>query len=252
MFMKTGRIYCLIDPFSYEIRYVGFTTNTLDNRFSSHKYEALKRKGPTHKDKWFRKCNKQGKLPLISLLEDNIPFDKWEEKENYYINKYNNLTNIRSGGHGIIVDRTQNSVDSSNACRKKVIVQLNIDGSFVKQHNSIRDAERELGFVRSSRIGVVCNKKAFSAYNYRWAFLEDYEKGELPKYVDKKQRYMDRKNGMSQKIMVINTLDPGDVKYYDSIIEFGKVICPNSIEPGKVFISKKTGLVQKKYKIIKI
>jgi len=250
--MKTGRIYCLIDPFSYEVRYVGFTTKTLSDRFSCHKYEALKRKGPTYKDKWFRKCTKQGKLPIISLLEDNVPYDKWEEKENYHIGKYNNLTNIRAGGHGIVVDRIKSSVDSSNECRKKAIVQLNINGSFVKQHDSIRDAERELCFIRSSRIGVVCNKKAYSAYNYRWAFLEDYKKGELPIYVDKKQKYLNRKNGMSQKIMVINTLDPSDIKYYDSIIEFGKVISPNNIEPGKVFISKKTGLVQNKYKIIKI
>lgn len=250
--MKTGKIYCLIDPFSYEVRYVGFTTNSLKNRFSSHKYEALKRKAPTHKDKWFRHCNKKGKLPIISLLEDDIAYDKWEEKENYYISKYKHLTNIKPGGVGIVVDRSKSSIDNSNSCRKKAIVQLNLDGSFVKEYDCIRDAERELGLIRSSRIGVVCNSKADSAYGYRWAFLEDYQNGVLPSYKSKKQSYQCRKNGMSQKIIVINVNDPNDIQHYDSIVEFGKILFPDNIKPGKVFISKKTGLVSKKYKIIKI
>lgn len=250
--MKIGKIYCLIDPFSYEIRYVGFTTNTLNNRFSSHKYDALKRKASTYKDKWFRSCNKKGKLPIISLVEDDIPYDKWEEKENYYINKYKHLTNIKPGGAGIIVNRDKTSIDRSNSCRKKTIVQLNIDGSFVKQYDCIRDAERALGFIKSSRIGVVCNNKAYSAYGYRWAFLEDYQNGILPSYINKEQQYQNRRNGMSQKIMVINVEDPNNIQHYNSIVEFGKALFPNNVKPGKVFISKKTGLVSKKYKIIKI
>lgn len=250
--MKTGKIYCLIDPFNYEIRYVGFTTNTLKNRFSSHKYEALKRKANTYKDKWFRNCNQKGKLPIISLLEDNIPYDKWEEKENYYISKYDNLTNINPGGSGIIVNRNKSSIDKSNSCRKKTIVQLNLDGSFVEQYECIRDAERKLGFIKSSRIGVVCNNKADSAYGYRWVFLEKYNNGVLPSYKSKKQSYQFRKNGMSQKIMVINIENPEDIQYYNSIIEFGKLLFPDKKQPGKIFTSKKTGLVLKKYKIIKI
>lgn len=250
--MKLGKIYCLIDPFSYEIRYVGFTTNTLANRFSSHKYEALKRKAATYKDKWFRQCNKAGKLPLISLLEDNILIEKWEEKENYYINKYANLTNLRPGGSGIVVLRSKDSVDASNACRKKIVVQLTLEGSFVKQHSSIRDAERDLGLIKSSRIGLVCNKKAESAYGYRWVFLEDYQNGSLPLYKTKEQRYRARKNGMSKKIMVINIFDADNVRYYDSIADFGRQLFPTHKDPTKVFISKKTNLVSKKYRIIKI
>lgn len=41
----------------------------------------------------FRACVEKGELPKIELLEDNISSKFWKEKEDYYIAKYDNLTN---------------------------------------------------------------------------------------------------------------------------------------------------------------
>jgi len=181
--MKTGLIYCLRDPFTNEVRYVGFTSTTMKNRFSQHKHDALKKQANTYKDNWFRKCVANGMLPIIELLEDDIPIDKWEEKESYYIAEYDNLTNQRGGGAGIIVDRTTTSIERSTRDKRKPVVQLTLDNKYINTFESIRDAERSLD-SGLSRIRLVCQNKAVSALGYKWCYKDQYELGVLPDYTD--------------------------------------------------------------------
>ena len=249
---KLGKIYCLKDPFTLKIRYIGFTTTSLNNRFSAHKHDALVRLSQSYKDKWFRKCNEKGKIPLIELLEDSIKHEDWEDKENFYISKYKNLTNQRKGGCGIVIDRNTTSIQRSVENKKKKIVQLTLDGELIKSFKCIRDAERELNIPRSSRIGLVCNKKAQSALGYRWAFLEDYKNGDIPEFKSKSQIYNDRYSKNALFIRVIDTLENLDLGVFHSISKF--LLKHLKLNPKKVFpyISPKTGLYLKRYKIIKI
>ncbi len=56
--MKNGKVYCLKDPITFEIKYIGFTRSTLSTRFSQHKHEALKKNTLSHCYNWFRKMCK--------------------------------------------------------------------------------------------------------------------------------------------------------------------------------------------------
>ena len=199
--MKKGLIYCLKDPFTDEVRYVGFTTTTLKNRFSQHKYEALKRNVFSHKNNWFRACVEKGELPKIELLEDNILSEFWKEKEDYYIAKYDNLTNQREGGCGIVVDRETEAIERSIKDKKKKVIQLDLDNNYIQTYESIRDAERALN-SGCSRIGLVCKNKAISALGYKWCYEENYNKGNIPDYTD--QRNI-RHNQKAVKLYLIET-----------------------------------------------
>lgn len=92
-----------------EIRYVGVTSRTINQRFSQHKYCAThpnQRGLPVHKWMW-SVYQKGGKIipKLIDECEENC----WEEREIYWIDYYRkhskNLLNIDKGGHGVITSK---------------------------------------------------------------------------------------------------------------------------------------------------
>ena len=82
-----GIIYGLICPITNNIRYVGQTTQKLNNRFIQHKTCSIKSK--THLGNWLRKLKV---LNLLNSLEivilDKCSTDSLIERETYYINFY--------------------------------------------------------------------------------------------------------------------------------------------------------------------
>ena len=93
-------IYKLIDPVSNDIRYIGLTFNTLEQRLGSHLRESSK----SHKCNWIKKLKSQGLKPIIESVEDNISsYDECCLKEIFYIDYYRSigcdLTNSASGGN---------------------------------------------------------------------------------------------------------------------------------------------------------
>lgn len=79
-----------------EIRYVGKSDNP-KNRILSHRSTSLKNLDNTHKSCWVRSVIKNGGQIDIKIIEVVI-YDKWSEREIYWISKYDNLTNISPGG----------------------------------------------------------------------------------------------------------------------------------------------------------
>lgn len=69
---------------------------------------------------------------------------------------------------------------SSSKYRRKgfarAIIQLNLDGSFIKEWESHLDACAFYDIRKSSNIINVCKGKAYSCVGYKWMFKEDYEK----------------------------------------------------------------------------
>lgn len=96
------KIYILIDPITNEIRYVGKTVSTLNQRLNGHVHEA-KTGVNFHKKHWFAKLEKQGLKPIIKQI-DEVEDADWKEKERYYISLYkqtgNRLINLLEGGNG--------------------------------------------------------------------------------------------------------------------------------------------------------
>ena len=102
--MDNCKIYVLKEP-DGTIRYVGYTSKSLDIRFYEHLKDGRSNKF-YHKANWIRKLLNENSLPLIELLEDKLTIKDAKLKEINYIKKFKelgfNLTNGTSGGDGIL------------------------------------------------------------------------------------------------------------------------------------------------------
>ena len=84
-------IYTLSHPITNEVRYVGKTIN-LKRRYKQHLYD----KRQSHKASWVRSLKSEGLKPILTVIEECD--DNWQERENYHISQYDNLTNHKIGG----------------------------------------------------------------------------------------------------------------------------------------------------------
>lgn len=92
-------IYSLVDPFTDKVMYVGITSNCLNRRLYEHIRAAKKNKPKTHKSNWINSLILSGKKPKINLLE--ACEDNHKQREQYWIDKYDNLLNTNKAGAGI-------------------------------------------------------------------------------------------------------------------------------------------------------
>lgn len=178
---ETYKIYSLIDPITKEIRYIGVTSGYMSSRFSQHKYNSLKKNSQTYVAKWFRKVfYEHGKLPIMKLIEE-CKKDQWEEREKYWIKFYKNLTNIREGGKGVVVDRTKTSIERSAEAHKKQIVQLDENWNFIKEWESVKEASKSVRAKTSSSISNCIKNRSDLCFGYRWMLKEDWINKNFPK-----------------------------------------------------------------------
>lgn len=98
---NTTFIYCLVDPFTKEIRYVG-KSNQPKIRLRRHIRNA-KEGQKSHKSNWIRTLLDKKSKPILKFLEEVNQLD-WEEKERFWIRKLRDagfdLTNTCIGGLG--------------------------------------------------------------------------------------------------------------------------------------------------------
>lgn len=94
------KIYTLNDPDTNEVRYVGYTKNQLNSRFNQHIHDIKRSK--SHKACWIKKLIRNGKKPIINLIEGNLNIEAALELEVFYINDFKlkgcKLTNSTTGG----------------------------------------------------------------------------------------------------------------------------------------------------------
>lgn len=94
-------IYCLKHPDTLEVRYIGMTSKTLKYRLSKHIDNAKYTKHNKHLCNWILNILKLNKKPIIELIE-KVDFNKWQDKEKFYISLYSSkrLLNSTMGGEG--------------------------------------------------------------------------------------------------------------------------------------------------------
>ena len=101
MYVESAKIYVLIDPRNQEIRYVGKTESSLDDRLYHHIWDAASGKSTAHKARWLQKLHRLGYEPMIVLVQE-VPTINWPDAERYWINYYRSvgcpLTNATDGG----------------------------------------------------------------------------------------------------------------------------------------------------------
>lgn len=98
---RNVKIYALKHPDTLEIRYVGKTVRSLSRRLGNHIANAKGNKHNKHLSNWILKLLKDGKRPIIELIEE-IPYLNWQEREKYWIKQYDNLINLTDGGDGCL------------------------------------------------------------------------------------------------------------------------------------------------------
>lgn len=176
--MKHYQIYTLKDPLTLEIRYVGVTQRKLSQRLYHHIWESKTQTG-THKRHWIKSLIDMGLRPIIELVEI-CDADNWIEKEKYWINYYQNLTNTKEGGTGVIVGRDSTSIERSAAAHKKKICQFSYNGIFIREWESAADASKQLNIGECS-IRRALYKKNKSAGGFCWCWLDekDFFKSEV-------------------------------------------------------------------------
>lgn len=103
--MKTGIIYIIKNNLNNKV-YIGQTITNIKTRFNQHC------KNSTLKSRHYKICNaikKYGKENFyIEVLESNIKIDKLDEREIYYIEKYNSFKkgyNSTKGGDGRTINK---------------------------------------------------------------------------------------------------------------------------------------------------
>lgn len=97
--MKAVFIYCLKDPVTGDVRYIG-QTNNLKKRFSAHIKTSVKQK--THLGSWLKSLS--GKKPILAVLHEVSEGESWAEEERRYISCARalgmDLVNLTDGGDG--------------------------------------------------------------------------------------------------------------------------------------------------------
>ena len=123
--MRTGSIYIIRNTVNDKV-YVGQTTMSVHQRFMCHmKPSTLKQK---RNYKLYNAVQKYGKeVFYVETLEEKVPIDRINEREIYYISKfdsYNSGYNSTKGGDGRIFNKMDN---------ERKVIDMALSGSTVKE-----------------------------------------------------------------------------------------------------------------------
>ena len=81
---KIGYIYCLKDPRTDEIRYVGQTINDPKKRMAQHIHQEKRTTGKlTHVNSWIRNLKQSNLCPIMEILEECV-VEELNNKEIYF------------------------------------------------------------------------------------------------------------------------------------------------------------------------
>ena len=180
------KIYTLAHPITGEIRYVGKTKYSLNDRLCKHMITYEK----NHRANWIRSIEKLGLKPIIELLEE-VSEDNWIEAEQYWITQFKawgfRLLNATEGGESGIISKqcriahkekmTGRKVKITDRIKKaierkqKPVLQFNKNGLFIQEFFSVSEASIKTK-TQLSHITECCNNKPKrkSANKFIWKY----------------------------------------------------------------------------------
>ena len=127
--MDTIKIYTLSDPITNEVRYIGQTKHSLEERLRGH----LKGKGKTYRVYWINSLKNKGLVPNIELIEE-VDKSIGSQTEIYWISMFRfwgfNLTNLTDGGE---TSTTKNIIRSEEWRKNIRIGKLNSDFKYSEE-----------------------------------------------------------------------------------------------------------------------
>jgi hypothetical protein len=96
-----------------------------------------------------------------------------KEFKQSYIGHYRNILKLGIKEKVFNKNFYKNYIECGNC---KPIVQLKLDGEFIKSFKSAYFAKNEYGYKSYTNITACCRGRAKSAYGYIWKYKKDYEK----------------------------------------------------------------------------
>lgn len=204
-----------------DIRYVGVTMQTVEQRFYKHKYCAMhpeKRGLPVHKWMW----NKYEKgLDIIVKEIDSCGEKDWENREIYWISKYREggkLLNISKGGKGVIPKeaRSKDSIKRSSEGHYKQITLLDNYGHVVEHCPSVKYVHEKYGIAKTA-VGNVLSGRSKTAKGY---YIIETEKFNSPDFNSKNFIQSLNDNTSREKIIYKYDLDGNLLEALSSLQEY--------------------------------
>ena len=167
-------IYCLKCPIKNEIKYVGRSKNIKD-RYRRHC--NIKSSVNENMKQWILELNKIKMLPLLDILETNLEMYQAEEKEKFYIKKFDTLLNISGGGllppnkkgYKFSLESRRKKFETSPL--KKKVYQYNKKNELIAEFEGVREACRITGIDHRSIAQVASGSKIRkSAGGFIWKY----------------------------------------------------------------------------------
>jgi NUMOD1 domain/GIY-YIG catalytic domain len=185
--MKTNiaYIYGLIDPRDGRIRYIGKTINP-KTRLYTHLYECKDKKVINRRINWIRNLISNNLKPTMSILKI-CPMSDFEKYETEYIKIYKSeyLTNSDESGQGN-KNRKRDIIDNAIEKISKRVYQFDLNGNFISEYKSAREAGRVLN-INHSHIVRCCNMRLnhTNQFIFRYDRNSDIKRVEVPNAVKK-------------------------------------------------------------------
>jgi len=161
------KVYSLSHPTTKEVRYIGVTSGTLNQRLSQHIWDSKNKM--SHKCNWIKSVVLEtGQVPIIELLDET---EDWELIEQYWISQFKSwgfsLVNTDSGGKGVYKDvrGRSRSIDA----HKKHVFQYELDGTYIRSWDSLVEANKYYGTTKGT-IGECAKGRSKSSCGFRWSF----------------------------------------------------------------------------------
>ena len=157
--------------------YIGQSIN-IENRWTHHKSELNNNR---HINDYFQNAwNKYGEDNFSFIVIEECKESELNEKEIYYINKYNSMNNgynLCEGGNGIRGYRhTKEEIEKMRMIQNpKTVLQIDSQLNIVNKWHGTSHISKELGY--SKRNIDLCCKMEYghkTAYGYYWFYEEDY------------------------------------------------------------------------------
>lgn len=151
-------------------------------------------------------------IPVLDVAFSKSELDIKEKMWISYFNSYNNGYNKNLGGEG---NKGMIGLKGSKNPASRSVVQLTLEGDFVREWDYISRVEKELGILRS-KISSCCTGTVKSAGGFMWVYSEDYTD-------DFKRVYTNNIGEYNKKSVVKLTLSGEYIGEYQSISEACKL-----------------------------
>lgn len=157
--------------------YIGQTVGTLEHRMSQHKANNKKTSVIGNAIQKYGWDNFD-----VEVIDETETIEELNRKEIYWIGYYNSLSpngyNLEIGGRNALPgEKTREKISKANkgrflsekSPRAKKVYMFSLNGDFISEYGSVREAARK-NKISSSQIASVCRGEHFIAKGYRWSY----------------------------------------------------------------------------------